>query len=126
MFYNRLRWKIHDLEDEVSNLIDRNDTLTMRCKISDEEIKVLRNKIKVLQEDLEVAKFDLEMEEKQHASAEKEVERLHGENNRLKYDLNMMQGWRSDTIELKDQIAALKKENKELRNKCGCPCKNRT
>lgn len=132
MFYNRLRWKIHDLEEERSNLILKTDTLTMSCRVSEEEIKVLRNNIKYLQEELDMAKCDLEMEEVQKASAEEEIERLIGENNRLKHDLEMMQGRWNEIIDrkahiksLQNEIEELKSENKELRKKCGCPCNKR-
>lgn len=61
--------------------------------------------------------------------SDKEIERLHGENKRLKHDLCLEHGRWVENLELQDQIAALMKENekltsenKELQKKCGCPC----
>lgn len=101
MFYSRLRWKIHDLEDEVRRLINRNDTLTMRWSKENERANFLTGKITALKHELEITQMakdelscDLVMTEEQLTSANEEIKRL-------------------------------LEENEELRKKGGCPCDKR-
>ena len=104
MFYSRLRWKIKDLQDEINKL-----NCEALCR--EKDISGYIEKIRCLEDDLFAVK---------------------NKNEYLTREMNMMQGRRSDLLELRSQIDALLKENKELtdenkelRKKGDCPCNKR-
>lgn len=83
MFYSRLRWKIHDLEQENKTLIDRNDSLSGQCKKFADDAYYAKEKARFLEDENEVLKHDLAIVEEQLTVANDEIRRLQKESDHL-------------------------------------------